>query len=80
MEQAGYYTKWANVDVAFEFLDSLVFVPKNFILLSRFRSVKMFLKTDNVGFVMFEENLCRFNPFYPGKTDFFLLLVLIAFL
>lgn len=73
-----YYMKWANVEVAFEFLDSLVFVPENFVLLGRFRSAKMFLKSEYVVLVTFVENLCRINPFCLGKTDLFPLLVLIG--
>jgi len=68
------YSKWANVQMAFEFLDSLVFVPKNFVPLDRFRGVKKLLKSEYVGFVTFEDSPCRFNHFISGKQIYFLCL------
>lgn len=73
-----YYINHATAEVAFEFLDSLVLVPKNFPPLGRFRNAKIFLKSDYVVYITFVGNLCRINPLYLGKTDLFPMFALIA--
>lgn len=72
------YTNWAVAEVAFEFLDSLVFAPKNFAPLGRFRSAKMFPKSEYVVYITFVENLFRINPLYLGKTDLFPMFAFVA--